>query len=137
MKREQRLRRNNDFRALYRDGVKVRLQGLVVYGRPFASETHRMGIVASRKIGSAVVRNRFKRRMRTFFGLFREKVPIPCDAVWIATQPQAAQWSFSELQIHVKEGLEKLRKLLMEDIRKLARSEAVSKQEGIEADAVC
>ena len=128
MKREQRLRRNNDFRALYREGVKVRLQGVVLYGRFSGFETHRMGIVASRKIGSAVVRNRFKRRMRTFFELFREKVPVPCDAVWIATQPQAAQWSFAELQAHVKEGLEKLRKLLGEDIRKRAHSGgAVSK----------
>lgn len=137
MKREQRLRRNNDFRALYREGVKVRLQGVVLYGRFSGFETHRMGVVASRKIGSAVVRNRFKRRMRTFFELFREIVPVPCDAVWIATQPQAAQWSFAELQVHVKEGFAKLRKLLGEDIRKRVRSEAVSKQAGIEADAVC
>ena len=130
MKREQRLRKNNDFRAVYRDGVKVRLQGFVVYGRPFASETHRMGIVASRKIGSAVVRNRFKRRMRTFFELFREKVSVPCDVVWIATQPQAAQWSFAELEVRVREGFEKLRKLLGEDIRKRVCLEAVSKQVG-------
>lgn len=136
MKRGNRLRRNNDFRALYRGGVKVRLQGLVVYVRPFASETHRMGVVASRKIGSAVVRNRFKRRMRTFFELFREKVPVSCDAVWIATQPQAAQWSFAELQVHVKEGFEKLRKLLERDVREYARLEAVSKRVGTEADAV-
>ena len=124
MKRDNRLRRNNDFRALYREGVKVRLQGLVVYVRPFASETHRMGVVASRKIGSAVVRNRFKRRMRTFFELFREKVPVPCDAVWIATQPQAAQWSFAELQIRVCEGFEKLRKLLERDVREYGGIEA-------------
>lgn len=130
MKREQRLRRNNDFRALYRDGVKVRLQGLVVYGRPFVSETHRMSIVISRKIGSAVVRNRFKRRMRTFFELFQEKIPVPCDTVWIATQPQAAQWSFVELDVHVREGFEKLQKLLGEDIRKRVCLEAVSKQAG-------
>ena len=136
MKREQRLRRNNDFRALYRGGVKVRLQGVVLYGRFPGFETHRMGIVASRKVGSAVVRNRFKRRMRTFFELFREKVPVPCDAVWIATQPQAAQWSFAELQVHVKEGFEKLRKLLERDVREYARLEAVSKRVGTEADAV-
>ena len=136
MKREQRLRRNNDFRALYRDGVKVRLQGLVVYGRPFVSETHRMGVVASRKIGSAVVRNRFKRRMRTFFEELKP-LPVPCDVVWVATQPQAARWSFAELQIRVCEGFEKLRKLLERDVREYARLEAVSKQAGIEADAVC
>ena len=137
MKRDNRLRRNNDFRALYREGVKVRLQGLVVYGQPFASKMHRMGIVASRKIGSAVVRNRFKRRMRTFFELFREKVSVPCDVVWIATQPQAAQWPFAELQMRVCEGFEKLRKLLEGDIRKRAHSGAVSKQVWIKADAVC
>jgi ribonuclease P protein component len=130
VKRDNRLRKNNDFRVLYRDGIKVRLQGLVVYGRPFASEMHRMGVVVSRKIGSAVVRNRFKRRMRTFFELFREKVSVPCDVVWIATQPQAAQWSFAELQVRVREGFEKLRKLLGEDIRKHAHSEAVSKRAG-------
>ena len=130
MKREQRLRRSNDFRALYRDGIKIRLQGLVLYGRPSDFETHRMGVVASRKVGSAVVRNRFKRRMRTFFEVFREKVSVPCDAVWIATQPQAAQWSFVELQVHVREGFEKLRKLLERDVRGYARLEAVSKQVG-------
>ena len=130
MKLEQRLRRNNDFRALYRDGVRVRLQGVVLYGRPFASETYRMGVVASRKIGSAVVRNRFKRRMRSFFGSFCGKIPVPCDVVWIATQPQAAQWSFAELQVRVREGLERLRKLLGEDVRKCAHSEAVSKRAG-------
>lgn len=130
MKRDNRLRKNNDFRVLYREGVKVRLQGLVLYGRPFASDVHRMGIVASRKIGSAVVRNRFKRRMRTFFELFRKKISVPCDAVWVATQPQAAQWPFAELEVRVREGLEKLRKLLGEDIRKRACSEAVSKQAG-------
>ena len=129
MKREQRLRRNNDFRALYREGVKVRLQGLGLYGRASGSKMHRMGVVASRKIGSAVVRNRFKRRMRTFFEQLKT-LPVPCDVVWIATQPQAAQWSFAELQVHVEEGLEKLRKLLGEDIRKRVRSEAVSKQAG-------
>jgi len=136
VKRGNRLRRNNDFRALYREGVKVRLQGVVLYGRFSGFETHRMGVVISRKVGSAVVRNRFKRRMRTFFELFREKVPVPCDAVWIATQPQAAQWSFAELQVHVKEGFEKLRKLLERDVREYARLEAVSKRVGTEADAV-
>ena len=130
MKREQRLRRNNDFRALYRDGIKIRLQGLVLYGRPSDFETHRMGVVASRKVGSAVVRNRFKRRIRMFFEVFREEVSVPCDVVWIAAQPQAAQWSFAELQVHVKEGFEKLRKLLERDVREYARLEAVSKRVG-------
>lgn len=125
MKREHRLRRNNDFRALYREGVKVRLQGLVLYGRPTVSGRHRMGITASRKIGSAVVRNRFKRRMRTFFEQFREKI-VPCDAVWIATQPQTAQWSFAELQARVNEGLTKLRKLLDDKSRESEGTEVLS-----------
>ena len=129
MKREQRLRKNKDFQALYRNGLRVRLQGLVLYCRPSVSEIYRMGIVASRKTGSAVVRNRFKRRMRSFFEELKT-IPVPCDVVWMATQSQTARWSFAELQVHVKEGFEKLRKLLMEDIRKRARSEAVSKQAG-------
>lgn len=132
MNREQRLRKSNDFRALYRDGVKVRLQGLVVYGRPFAFETHRMGVVASRKIGSAVVRNRFKRRMRTFFG-YVKALPVPCDVVWIATQPQGVRWSFAELQALVKEGCEKFRRLLDGRLRKRGGIEVPLERASVEA----
>ena len=124
MKREQRLRKNNDFRDLYRDGVKVRLRGLVVYCRPFASQAYRMGIVASRKIGSAVVRNRFKRRMRTFFGCVKT-FPVPCDVVWIATHPSSAQWSFEELHVRVSDGFEQLRKVLEGELRRRAVLKAI------------
>ena len=44
-----------------------------------------------------------------------------------------AEYSLSKTN---KEGFEKLRKLLERDVREYARLEAVSKQAGIEADAV-
>ena len=132
MKREQRLRKNKDFQALYRNGLRVRLQGLVLYCRPSVSEIYRMGIVASRKTGSAVVRNRFKRRMRSFFEELKT-LPVPCDVVWIATQSQTARWSFAELQAHVKEGCGKLRTALHGEVRKRECDKAPSGQVSIEA----
>lgn len=92
-----------------------------------------MGIVISRKMGGAVVRNRFKRRMRTFFELFSETIPTPSDLVWIATQPQTARQSFSELQRQVKEGLERLRKKLELELREHANAEASSERGKFEA----
>ena len=83
-----------------------------------------MGIVASGKTGSAVVRNRFKRRMRSFFEAFSKKIPTPSNAVWVATQPQTLQWSFGELQTHVYEGLERLRNLFENKLQKHVRSES-------------
>lgn len=59
-------------------------------------------------MGTAVVRNRWKRRMRTFWSNFLENITPPCDILWIATHPQAAQIPFSELQKRVLHGLEQL-----------------------------
>ncbi|MBP5191700.1 MAG: ribonuclease P protein component [Opitutales bacterium] len=108
MKREHRLRKNHDFQQLYREGCKVRLQGLVVYARPNSSHGHRMGMIISHKMGTAVVRNRWKRRMRTFWSNFLENITTSCDILWIATHPQVAQIPFSELQKRVLHGFEQL-----------------------------
>lgn len=59
---------------------------------------HRIGIVASRKVGSAVVRNKFKRRMRELLPSFLEKVQIPHDCIVIATHPEIVTASFPKLQ---------------------------------------
>ena len=56
------LSRNNDFQKVYREGVKHVGRLLVVYLLP-ADENAR-SVVASRKVGGAVQRNRAKRLLR-------------------------------------------------------------------------
>lgn len=56
----------------------------------------RLGITASRKVGNAVVRNRFKRRIRDWFRHNRGQIDSNLDLVVIARR-SGARLSFAEL----------------------------------------
>ncbi len=64
MKPEQRLRRRNDFAAVYTRGRIQSNQLLVLRVLPTDRETTRFGFVVGKAVGGAVVRNRVKRRLR-------------------------------------------------------------------------
>ena len=68
-------------------------------GMDEASESQpirRIGITASRKVGGAVVRNRFKRRVRDWFRRSRAQLPEDVDVVVIA-RPGAARLTAAEI----------------------------------------
>ena len=65
--RESRLRRRVEFTAVQNGGRRVSGRYLTLLGRPNALTNDRLGVVASRKVGGAVVRNRAKRRLRDVF----------------------------------------------------------------------
>lgn len=107
MKKEQRICKNNDFKFLYSNGIKLKTRGLTIYYRK--SETsHHMGIVVSRKIGNAVVRNKFKRHIRAWFTCFTKNMLIPYDMVVVATHPTIVQLEFNALVDHMNHMLLKL-----------------------------
>ena len=108
MKREQSLRKSNDFKRLYQEGIKVRLSGFVFYFLKTDNPSHHLGIVASRKTGCAVVRNRFRRRMRCLYSLLQEKLEKSHDVVVIATSAFAAESSFYQIRALFTKALEKL-----------------------------
>lgn len=56
----------------------------------------RLGITASRKVGNAVVRNRFKRRVRAWFRETRGEFPEEWDLVVIGRRA-GAELPFAEL----------------------------------------
>ena len=83
----QRLRRNNDFRAVREQGR--RLDGgaflLTWRVRPEATAFARVGVVASRAaVGGAVERNRAKRRLRALYRKHQPLVPAGHDLVLTA-----------------------------------------------------
>jgi ribonuclease P protein component len=71
MKRRNRLSRSRDFDSVYRHGQSVSSRYLVLYTFPRpghdATGDPRLGLAASRHVGSAVERNRIKRRLRAAF----------------------------------------------------------------------
>lgn len=56
-----------EFDAVQREGRRVSARFVTLVARPAAGASDRLGIIASRKIGNAVVRNRAKRRLRHLF----------------------------------------------------------------------
>ena len=96
-----RLRRRGDFVATTRNGSRVGRGGVVVHLRlPTADEPTdrpaRAGFVVSRAVGSAVVRNRVKRRLRHAVRDELSALPAGCDLV-VRALATAAERSYGEL----------------------------------------
>lgn len=75
------IRRREDFRRIYARRKIASDDRLVVYGCENDVRVTRLAVVASRKVGNAVVRNRWKRRVREAFRLSRPHLPVGFDLI--------------------------------------------------------
>ncbi len=95
MKFSSSLKLNHIFQRLYRSkGVADGY--LVLYARKNRSESNRVGLTVSKKLGKAHVRNRIRRRLREVYRLNEEKFLSGWDIVVVA-RSKAVDAEFSQL----------------------------------------
>lgn len=85
---EYRLRSGRDYQRVYRRRAAVSDTLLLVHACENNLAHPRLGLSVSRKVGNAVVRNRWKRIIREVFRLHRLRLPAGIDLV---VSPRAGQ----------------------------------------------
>jgi len=82
------VRRNGEFQFLFKKGESIVTYAFVCYYKPNRRRVNRLGVMASKKIGNAVKRNRARRLIKESFRLIQplliEKTDKRHDFVFVA-----------------------------------------------------
>jgi len=73
-KKSARILKRTEFVKLSKSGQKLKNEHFIAAVGPGRSETTRLGITVTKKIGCAVIRNRVKRFIREYFRLNRHRI---------------------------------------------------------------
>lgn len=94
------LKKNVDFRRLYRRGKTYVTPSVVAYVLPNRARVNRLGITAGKKVGCAVRRNRAKRRLRALFHDYINKSDKPrhCLDVVLVARARAVDCPYDKLE---------------------------------------
>ena len=113
MKFSSALKLNHIFRRLYSSTAYANSY-LVLYARKNRTDTNRVGITVSKKLGHAVVRNRVRRRLREVYRLNEERFQPGWDIVVVA-RTKAISCDFAALTRSYLALAEKAGILIQED----------------------
>lgn len=106
--RTHRLSRTWQYQRAYAEGSSLRGRLVVLYAHVVAGEPSRLGIVASRKVGGAVVRNRTKRRLREIGRALWPRVRSDGRQLVIIALPKAAGAAYADLAADVTDLLRRM-----------------------------
>ena len=95
LSRPERLRRRPEFLTVQRRGVRTRGRFVTLFILPNDRDVSRLGIIATRRLGGAVRRNRAKRLTREIFRLNKGR---PGVDVVVMPRPGFSDASFATLE---------------------------------------
>ncbi|MGH9240395.1 MAG: ribonuclease P protein component [Vicinamibacterales bacterium] len=81
LSRQDRVRRRPEFERAYEHGLRLSGRFMTLFVAPNGGSRCRLGVAATRKLGSAVVRNRAKRLARELFR--KQKPPAGLDVILV------------------------------------------------------
>ena len=91
------IKKNEEFREIYHSGKSYANKYLVMYVKKNESETGRLGISVSKKVGNSVVRHRITRLIRESYRLHENIFNSGLDIVVIARN-SASSVSYEEIE---------------------------------------
>ncbi|SJZ89389.1 ribonuclease P protein component [Garciella nitratireducens DSM 15102] len=97
MKYTYSLKKNQEFKKIYREGKSYVNGLLVIYYLPNQKNYNKLGLSVSKKVGNSVIRNRVKRRIRESYRLNEEKIKKGYDMV-IISRVKANQADFQSIE---------------------------------------
>lgn len=95
---EERLGRRSEYQHCYRNGRRRHGRFVTLFVAPNSLGAARLGITATRKVGSAVARNRVKRRVREIYRRWDRRFDLPAVDLVVHLKPAAAEADFGELE---------------------------------------
>jgi ribonuclease P protein component len=98
----ERIRRRPEFERVYNQGVRIQARFMTLFVLPNAGDAARLGVAATRKLGSAVIRNRAKRLAREVFRRSKDRTGL--DIV-IVPRLGMLDASFATLQHDLEQAL--------------------------------
>ncbi|MDR2168490.1 MAG: ribonuclease P protein component [Clostridiales bacterium] len=106
MKFTESLRRNCDFKKVYKSGRAKGGKYLIVFATENGLNINRLGISVSKKMGKAVRRNKFRRRIKEAYRILEPNFRPGLDIV-ILPKTELADAGFVEIKKCLKRLLEK------------------------------
>lgn len=79
-----RIRKNAEYRVVYKRGRSFSNELLVLYVYNKRSDVSRVGVSVSKKVGKSVIRNKVRRRIYEVYRLNSDKIKQGYDLVFIA-----------------------------------------------------
>lgn len=95
MRPDERIRRRAEYQKIYQDGKRFHARLMTLFILPTDRQASRLGIAATRKLGSAVRRNRAKRLVRE---IFRRNKPGAGYDIVVVPRPEMLSAGFADLE---------------------------------------
>jgi ribonuclease P protein component len=111
--RAERLTRSTEFQAVFRHGKRIERPSLIVIWKD-GPEPRRAGFAVSRQVGSAVRRNRARRRIREAYRV-RQTLAPPRGDIVIVARPPALTASITVIMKDIELALGGIRALTSSD----------------------
>ncbi len=97
MNKSESLKKNEDFREIYRTAKSYANKYLIMYVKKNNNNYNRLGISVSKKVGNSVVRHRLTRLIRESYRLSEDSILSGLDIIIVA-RVGAREKNYSEIE---------------------------------------